>query len=121
MPGAEAKKRKKKSRAVAWKGGGGLNLASQGAWGLGLQVDWQGGAAVDPGHFSVVPLLIQGGIVLLSVLEYSQTRSEAEPRGLGCFSREDSLPPCFRLLSTEQRSEWKPSPNMTSKPLQTMS
>lgn len=62
-----------------------------------------------------------GGIVLLSVQELSQTRSEAEPRGLGCFSREDSLPPCFRLLSTEQRSEWKPSPNMTSKPLQTMS
>lgn len=37
------------------------------------------------------------------------------------FSREDSLPPCFRLLSTERRSEWKPSPNMTSKLLLTMS
>lgn len=47
----EAEGRKNEIRAPAWEGGG-LSQPSQGAWGLGQQADWQGGAAFDPGHFS---------------------------------------------------------------------
>lgn len=65
----------------------------------------------------IIALLIQGGIVS----QCARIAPESERLNPELFSREDSLPPCFRLLSTERRSEWKPSPNMTSKLLLTMS
>lgn len=52
------------------------------------------------------------------VCKNSPRRGKAEPRAL----QQGRFPsPRFRLLSTERRSEWKPSPNMTSKLLLTMS
>lgn len=91
---------------------------SQGAWGLGLLADRQGGAAFHPGHFSLPSLLcFRVALCIPAFRSESQERGEAEPRA-GLLRRGSLPPPCFRLPSTEQHSEWKPSPNMTSKPLQ---
>lgn len=70
---------------------------------------------------SPIPLVIQGGIVCPGVHERvpGERRGRAQSAG---WLRQGRLPsPGFRLLSPEQRSEWKPSPNMTSKLLLTTS
>lgn len=102
--------------------GGGLSQAEPGGVGAGTAGQLAGRGCLRSGHFSQSLLfLFRVALCVAACRSESQLRGEAEPRALGCFSREDSLPPCFRLLSPEPRSEWKPSPNMTSKPPQTTS
>lgn len=50
--GLRLKRGRTRSGLLPRREGGGLSQPSQGAWGLGQQADWQGGAAFDPGHFS---------------------------------------------------------------------
>lgn len=107
-------------------GGGGASQAAAGDGGLGSGRRSQGAA---------VRLAAAGGstrrarpgegadgtsrvALCVPVCKNSPRRGKAEPRAL----QQGRFPsPRFRLLSTERRSEWKPSPNMTSKLLLTMS
>ncbi|VCX38189.1 unnamed protein product, partial [Gulo gulo] len=62
-----------------------------------------------------------GGIVCPGVHERVPRERRGRAQSAG-WLRQGRLPsPGFRLLSPEQRSEWKPSPNMTSKLLLTTS
>lgn len=101
--GAEAEKEEKREGApglLPGRGGGLRARPSQGAWGAGTAGRQAGqGCGLRSGHFSQSALLIQGGIVCPGVREPGLKRGEAEPRALGRFNREDSLPPCSRLLS----------------------
>ena len=117
--GAEAEKRKKELGAPAWKGG---RRAEPGGVGAGTAGRRAGRGCLRSGHFSHSALSwFRVALCVPACGSRSPKRGEAEPRALGRFSREDSLPPRSRLLSPEPRSEWKPSPNMTSKPPQTTS
>ncbi|XP_049479437.1 uncharacterized protein LOC125918111 [Panthera uncia] len=62
-----------------------------------------------------------GGIVCPGVHEPVPRERRGRAQGAGWLQQGRLPSPGFRLLSTERRPEWKPSPNMTSKLLLTTS
>lgn len=117
--GAEPAKRKEAIGAPACEGGRRAEPGGVGAGAAG-RLAGRGRLRCWP-LLSTIPLVIQGGIVCPGVHEPVPRERRGRAQGAG-WLRQGRLPsPGFRLLSTERRPEWKPSPNMTSKLLLTTS
>ena len=93
MPEPEAEKRKE-TGALAWKGGKRVEPVKPGGVGAGTTGRLAGrGCLRSWPLLSIIRLLIQVASCVLEWRSQSQKSGKAEPRALGCFSREDSLPP----------------------------